>query len=439
MKARQISPILHHTRIESDDGEVVSHIYLPVLGVPPDGRTVEADAFVVGTARTVTVRRENPTTVIVSDGRPYGMHNSPAEAIFGDLPRERGETYVYDIVRRRVPLVGPQREGENVPQITEKQVDMVMNLREIGRGLDSAESPVPPIAESPECGTEKEEGPFPMCREEDIIRVHPNVFIHRKREDKQFQVVFNVGVQYFNVGPQDDDERHARFIAAMLTKAVETLTGAAAPVPSAPPVAESEGPRWKVPTAPALDVGEFIETVGTDDFRVGHYKKRPCIVRVCGPDWSIMDLPGAGDDGNARDWVKCEPDLPIAKAFRTAYDRALSAGQLPEHPRWAKPEGAEVFLGWFPVGESGTFDFWFGIENGDCTLFREGESESGSCAMELVTTESYIAAAARARELNLPQRAELTKRIASLRAARDTATADLEAAERELREMGGGA
>lgn len=49
MKAQQINDGgLQFTRIEHD--ELVSRIYhpCPVLGVPPNGRAVEADAFVLG-------------------------------------------------------------------------------------------------------------------------------------------------------------------------------------------------------------------------------------------------------------------------------------------------------------------------------------------------------------------------------------------------------
>ncbi len=58
-----------------------------------------------------------------------------------------------------------------------------------------------------------------MFEDKDVIRLSDNVFIHHSCSDVYY-LYFNVGVQYFRVGMEHDNEEEARWTGNMLLKAL---------------------------------------------------------------------------------------------------------------------------------------------------------------------------------------------------------------------------
>lgn len=392
----------HFGYLEARDcngGRLVSIDRMLPIGVPPDGTEVQAEAFVLGQASgicDVAVREDGSSTVMVTEWKD---------------PPKPGETKRFAIVELPEPVELPERVFGDDSDITQSVGEQLIE------GLTE-------FAESLELPAERETGGprwdyKPATGEQFLLRHGDNdmyfsVCMDRKctfrvssKRDGTLMVGVPIGV---DSGVELMDlEVNAAHLAA---RAKARELGLVREEPVAPAV---PGPRWKAPVEQGLEISQFITTIGDNDYHVGAWHGVPRIVRVGDRlEWWSMPLPNGTTDSNARDWVNITSNA-IANEYRQAYDTALAANLLPEHPRYPKPEGATDWLGWFGEKPNGTeCDGWW---NGtDVCLVASGFS-MGWRTLDAASLMPalYTKAATRARELRLPERAAAQARVAALR------------------------
>lgn len=355
-----------------------------VLGVPTTGETVQGEALVLGNAREVILCLTGMgLSLQACDGRGGTHLINPrlASVLFEDDP---GTAHRYYIVRRP-SVVSESGEEQKADERAEWHRKQTEHLKAVFEASDTAR-----LRE--ECGVAEpaESRPEPAAEE----------------------------------GPRWNDQmRESQFLFR------HTETG--------------EMPRWPVPHDDGLEVGEFICHLSEvdRDFYACKLRGFDRIVGVGDRFWSTMPIPGQ-ETCNCKTWLEYEPDMPLAKAYRTAYDRALASGKLPPHPRWEKPEGAEVFLGWFDCGtEVRFYDSWWGSSEGEFGIFlvtddgsrfiwQGSNSDYDSFRSRAIAFNSALV---RARELGLIKKPEptkhrthpftaLTRQLADVRREREEAT-----------------
>ena len=192
--------------------------------------------------------------------------------------------------------------------------------------------------------------------------------------------------------------------------------------PVAPPVAE-EGPQHPISLPAAVLISEFIQSNGEFDF----YVASSCGEEGLWQQGSSIFKSGFHSLGHILYWKRTNPSGSLAALVIPAYDAALAANKLPPHPRHPKPEGAEVFLGWWQDS-----DYWWGHKNhhGEtvAALIRsiKDETDHGWVPFQSANGTGYVMAFNRAKELGLPDRdarkaklADLDRQIAALTEERD--------------------
>jgi hypothetical protein len=65
--------------------------------------------------------------------------------------------------------------------------------------------------------------PIEQFPKKEVIKIDPNIFIHKNPYTKEFHLWLKVGVQYFSIGMPLETEEHARWHAKMLKKALDKM------------------------------------------------------------------------------------------------------------------------------------------------------------------------------------------------------------------------